>query len=360
MQTAEVDLGPLWNDRDMATTVPTSSPTTNVRVVLARRPDGVATADCFSVEETSLAPLETGSVRVGVDFLSVDAGTRTMLRGEGFHQQVGLGEVVRATGVGRIIESAAEGWHVGQAVKGGLGAQTVATVKPAHLVAIDDTVGSLSLHLGALSGSTGVTAWVGVRHIGRPVAGETFVVSAAAGAVGSMAGQIAKIDGARVIGIAGGPAKCAHLVDTMGFDAAIDYKNDDVRARLKELCPQGVNVFFDNVGVPILDDVLDNLAMGARVVICGAVSQYDHMDRVTGPSMYLRLAERQATMAGFAYFHTPDLIAPAVAELTGWVRDGIVSLPETVLEGVERYAEALQFMFEGGNIGKLLVKVSAD
>ncbi len=343
----------------MATTVPTS-PTTNVRVVLARRPDGVATADCFSFEETALASLEAGSVRVGVEFLSVDAGTRTMLRGEGFHQQVGLGEVVRATGVGRIIESAAEDWHVGQAVKGGLGAQTIATVKAAHLVAIDDTVGSLSLHLGALSGSTGVTAWVGVRHIGRPVAGETFVVSAAAGAVGSMAGQIAKIDGARVIGIAGGPAKCAHLVDTMGFDAAIDYKNDDVRARLKELCPQGVNVFFDNVGVPILDDVLDNLAMGARVVICGAVSQYDHMDHVTGPSMYLRLAERQATMAGFAYFHTPDLIAPAVAELTGWVRDGIVSLPETVLEGVERYAEALQFMFEGGNIGKLLVKVSAD
>ncbi len=330
----------------------------NTRIVLARRPDGTATPDCFSLEAMPLESLEVGQIRVGVEFVSVDAGTRTMLRGEGFHQQVGLGEVIRATGVGRIIESAADGWEVGQAVKGGLGAQTVATVKPAQLISVDDTVGSLSLHLGALSGSTGVTAWVGVRHIGRPGAGETFVVSAAAGAVGSMAGQIAKIDGARVIGIAGGPAKCAHLIDNLGFDAAVDYKNDDVRARLRDLCPDGVDVFFDNVGVPILDDVLDNLAMGARVVICGAVSQYDHMDRVTGPSMYLRLAERQATMAGFAYFHTPELIAPAVAELTGWIRDGVVSLPETVLDGIERYPEALQFMFEGGNVGKLLVKTS--
>ncbi len=336
----------------------TTSALINTRIVLAHRPEGTAVPDCFSVEATPVAPIEPGQVRVGVEFVSVDAGTRTMLRGEGFHQQVGLGEVIRATAVGRIIESAADGWEVGRAVKGGLGAQTIATMKPAHLEPIDDTVGSLSLHLGPLGGSTGVTAWVGVRHIGRPRVGETFVVSAAAGAVGSMAGQIAKLDGARVIGIAGGPVKCAHLVGNLGFDAAVDYKNDDVRTRLRELCPDGVNVFFDNVGVPILDDVLDNLAMGARVVICGAVSQYDHMDRVTGPSLYLRLAERQATMAGFAYFHTPELIAPAIAELTGWVRDGVVSLPETVLDGIERYPEALQLMFEGGNIGKLLVKAS--
>jgi len=203
-----------------------------------------------------------------------------------------------------------------------------------------------------------VTAWVGVRHIGRPVAGETFVVSAAAGAVGSMAGQIAKIDGARVIGIAGGPTKTVHLVDELGFDAAIDYKHDDVRARLRELCPDGVHVFFDNVGVPILDDVLDNLAMRARVVICGAVSQYDDIDHVTGPSLYLRLAERQATMAGFAYMHTPELIDPAIAELTQWVRDGVITLPETVHEGIERYPDALISLFAGGNTGKMLVKVS--
>lgn len=331
---------------------------TNTRVVLARRPEATATPDCFSVETQPLEPLGAGKIRVGVEFVSVDAGTRTMLRGEGFHAQVELGQVIHATGVGRVIETTDPAWPVGQAVRGRLGAQTIATLGPSGLTRVDDSVGSLSLHLGPLAGSTGVTAWVGVRHIGKVVAGDTFVVSGAAGAVGSMAGQIAKLDGARVIGIAGGPAKCAHLVEHLGFDAAIDYKNDDVRARLRELCPDGVTVFFDNVGVPILDDVLDNLAMGGRVVICGAVSQYDHMDRVEGPSLYLRLAERQATMAGFAYFHTPELIGPATAELTAWVRDGVVSLPETVLDGIERYPEALQFMFEGGNVGKLLVKAS--
>jgi NADPH-dependent curcumin reductase CurA len=330
----------------------------NTRVVLARRPEATATPDCFSVETLPLEPLDAGQIRVAVEYVSVDAGTRTMLRGEGFHAQVALGGVIHATGVGRVIETTDPAWPVGQAVRGRLGAQTIATVKTSGLARVDDSVGSLSLHLGPLAGSTGVTAWVGVRHIGKVVAGDTFVVSGAAGAVGSMAGQIAKLDGARVIGIAGGPAKCTHLIEHLGFDAAIDYKNDDVRARLRELCPDGVTVFFDNVGVPILDDVLDNLAMGGRVVICGAESQYDHMDRVEGPSLYLRLAERQATMAGFAYFHTPELIEPATAELTAWVRDGVVSLPETVLEGIERYPEALQFMFEGGNVGKLLVKAS--
>lgn len=329
---------------------------TNRRVVLLRRPTGQASPDCFRVEDVELAPLEPGHVRVAVDYISVDAGTRTMLRGEGFHMQVGIGETIRASGVGRVIESASDGWEVGQAVKGGLGAQTVATVSANEIKRVDDSLGPISLHLGVLGGSTGVTAWIGIREVAKPGPGDTFVVSAAAGAVGSIAGQIAKRDGARVIGIAGGSVKAAHVVDTLGFDAAIDYKNDDVNARLRELCPQGVNVFFDNVGGPILDAVLDNLAMRARVVICGAVSQYDDMDDVTGPSMYLRLAERQSRMEGFAYFHFPQSIVPATEELAGWVADGSIVLPETVLDGIDRYPEALQFMFEGRNIGKLLVR----
>jgi NADPH-dependent curcumin reductase CurA len=329
-------------------------PTTR-RVALVRRPIGQATPDCFAVEDVELPPLEAGEVRVAVEFISVDAGTRTMLRGEGFHMQVGLGETVRAGGVGRIVESAADGWEVGQAVIGGLGAQTLATLSATEVRRVDDSLGPLSLHLGVLGGSTGVTAWIGIREVAEPGPGDDFVVSAAAGAVGSIAGQIAKRDGARVIGIAGGPVKTAHLVENLGFDAAIDYKHDDVNARLRELCPNGVNVFFDNVGGPILDAVLDNLAMRARVVICGAVSQYDDMDDITGPSMYLRLAERQSRMEGFAYFHFPDRIRAATEELAEWVADGSIVLPETVLEGIDRYPEALQFMFEGGNIGKLLV-----
>jgi NADPH-dependent curcumin reductase CurA len=330
--------------------------TTTRRVALIERPVGQARPEHFSVEDVELGSLGDDEVRVAVEYISVDAGTRTMLRGEGFHMQVGLGETVRAGAVGRVIESNADGFAVGDAVIGGLGAQTVATMPASAIEHIDDSLGPISLHLGALGGSTGITAWIGVRNVAKPGPGDDFVVSAAAGAVGSIAGQIAKIDGARVIGIAGGPEKCAHLVESLGFDEAIDYKNDDVNARLRELCPDGVDVFYDNVGGPILDAVLDNIAMRSRVVICGAVSQYDDMDNVVGPSMYLRLAERQSTMEGFAYFHFPESIGPAKEELARWIADGSIVMPEHVLDGIDRYPEALQFMFEGGNIGKLLVK----
>jgi NADPH-dependent curcumin reductase CurA len=332
--------------------------TTNTRITLARRPEDVATPDCFAIEQEPLATLQPGQVRVGVEYISVDAGTRTMLRGEGFHQQVGIGDTILAGGVGRVVESNADGWEPGQAVRGPLGAQTVATVAADALERIDDDELPLSVYLGALGGSTGVTAWIGIRRVARPQPGDTFVVSAAAGAVGSIAGQIAKRDGARVIGIAGGERKTAYLLDELGFDAAIDYKNEDVNSRLRELAPDGVNVFFDNVGGAVLDAVLDNLALRARVVICGAISQYDDMDNVTGPSMYLRLAERQSTMEGFAFFHFPESIAPATAELRQWLAEGSLVLAEEILDGIERYPEALQFMFSGGNLGKLLVKAS--
>lgn len=328
----------------------------NTRVILSKRPVDDATPDCFSVETVEDEALEPGQVRVAVEYISVDAGTRTMLRGEGFHAQVGLGETIRAGGVGRIIESSVDGWDEGQAVRGGLGAQTIATVTPEMLEKVDDNVDSLSAYLGALGASTGVTSWIGIRKVAKPRPGDIFVVSAAAGAVGSIAGQIAKRDGAFVIGIAGGQRKVTYLTERLGFDAAIDYKNEDVNARLRELAPNGINVFFDNVGGPILDAVLDNLAMQARVVICGAISQYDDLDNVTGPSMYLRLAERQSSMEGFAFFHFPESIGPAGAELRKWLDDGSLVMDEEILDGIERYPEALQFMFNGGNLGKLLVK----
>jgi NADPH-dependent curcumin reductase CurA len=329
---------------------------TNTRVVLLKRPDGPALPEHFEVQTEELGDLEPGLVRVGVEFLSIDAGTRTMLIGEGFHRQVELGGVILAHGVGRIVESNDDEWPVGQAVKGrSLGAQTIATVLPKTLEKVDDSKGSLSRYLGPLGGSTGITAWVGVRDVAKPQPGDVFVVSAAAGAVGSIVGQIAKKDGAHVIGIAGGPEKCDFLTESLGFDAAIDYKNEDVNARLKELAPDGLNIFYDNVGGDILDAALDNLALRAKVVICGAISQYDNMSNVTGPSLYLRLAERQSVMEGFAYFHFPDSLATAADELAAWLDEGSLIAPETVLEGIERYPEALQFMYTGGNIGKLMV-----
>jgi|TARA_B110000467_G_C18278319_1_gene456915 NADPH-dependent curcumin reductase CurA len=233
----------------------------------------------------------------------------------------------------------------------------MATLKPDLLEKVDGDVGPLSLHLGLLGGSTGVTAWIGMMHVAKVQPGDVFVVSAAAGAVGCVAGQIAKKAGARVIGIAGGDRKGAYLTSQLGFDAVIDYKSQDVASELKRLAPSGINVFFDNVGGAILDAVLDNLALRARVVICGAVSQYDNMAQVQGPSLYLRLAERQSAMEGFAYFHFPDSIAPAKAQLSQWIKEGSIALPEEILQGIESYPEALGFMFSGGNLGKLLIKV---
>lgn len=330
---------------------------TNHRVVLRERPEGPITDETFGFDEETLGDLEPGHVRVGVEYVSIDAFIRTTIRDAGFHQTVPIGGVVGALGVGRIIESASDDWKVGDAVKGGLGAQSVATVPAAGLEAVDENLAPLQAHLGALGLTTGLTAWVGVRNVGAPQPGQTFVVSAAAGAVGSIAGQIAKIDGARVIGIAGGERKTSYLTEELGFDGAIDYKNDDVAERLRELAPDGVDVFFDNVGGEILDIVLDQLAMQARVVICGAISQYERTGDVKGPSMYLRLAERQSRMEGFAVFHFLESLPQAGAELAGWLADGSLRMPEQVVDGLERFPEALQMMFTGANLGKILVKV---
>ena len=329
----------------------------NTKVILNSRPDGEATSECFSVIEEELVDLSPGEVRIANESLSVDAAIRTMLRGEGFHMQMGIGDTVFAGGVGRIVESTVEGWDVGRAVRGPLGAQSFSKLSIEHLELLEESNLPLSVNLGILGGSTGVTAWIGIKKVARPQPGDLFVVSAAAGAVGSIAGQIAQKEGAKVIGIAGGARKINHLLNDLNFEAAIDYKSEDVRARLAELAPNGVNGFFDNVGGDILDAVLENLALRSRVTICGAVSQYNDMDNIHGPSAYLKLAERQSAMEGFAYFHYPELIGPAEEELRQWLHEGSIQLAEEVIDGIEKFPEALGFMFSGGNLGKLLVKV---
>ncbi|MBC09722.1 MAG: NADP-dependent oxidoreductase [Gammaproteobacteria bacterium] len=329
----------------------------NLKVILTSRPVGEATSECFSIIEEDLTALSPGEVRIANESLSVDAAIRTMLRGEGFHMQMGIGDTIFAGGVGRIVESTVDGWDVGRAVRGPLGAQSFAALSTEHLELIEESNLPLSVNLGILGGSTGVTAWIGVKKVARPNPGDLFVVSAAAGAVGSIAGQIAQKEGAKVIGIAGGKRKISHLLNDLKFEAAIDYKSEDVRAKLAELAPNGVNGFFDNVGGDILDAVLENLALRSRVTICGAVSQYNDMDHVQGPSSYLKLAERQSAMEGFAYFHYPEFIKPAEEELRQWLHEGSIKLAEEVIDGIEKFPEALAFMFSGGNLGKLLVKV---
>lgn len=331
----------------------------NRKVVLARRPDGLPGPDCFRVEAEALVPLDEGQVRVDVSHLSIDAFIRTVLEEDAYHGSLPIGGTVTALGVGRVRESRAGVLAPGDAVYGPLGAQTIATLPGGMLEKVDEKQAPLTTYLGILGLTSGMTAWFGVHEVGRVSAGDTFVVSAAAGAVGSLAGQIAKNRGARVIGIAGGPAKTKWLLEELGFDAAVDYKGEDVAARLREIAPDGVDVFFDNVGGEILDVVLDQIREGARVVICGAISQYqgDVSHGVRGPRLYLRLAERHARMEGFAVDHFRDRYPEARAGLAKWREEGRLVLPEHVERGLGRFGDALRLLFEGGHQGKLILEV---
>ena len=332
---------------------------TNRKVVLASRPRGVPVASDFRIESEALAPLADGQVRIDISHLSIDAFIRTALEASSFHTSVPIGGTISALGVGRVRESRFAGLTAGDAVFAPLGAQSVATLPGAMAKRIDEKLAPATAHLGVLGLTTGLTAYMGVRKVGAVRKGETFVVSAAAGAVGSVAGQIAKIDGARVIGIAGGASKLRHLTEELGFDAAIDYKRENVAERLRALAPEGVDVFFDNVGGENLDVVLDQIRPGARIVICGAISQYsgDMSKGVRGPALYLRLAERHARMEGFAVFHFAEAFPEAEAALAEWLASGRLKLHEHVEHGLEKFGATLAMLFDGSHTGKLLLAV---
>jgi NADPH-dependent curcumin reductase CurA len=333
--------------------------TENQKVVLAARPRGVPAPGDFRLEREALAPLEEGQVRVDVSHLSIDAFIRTSLETSAFHGSVPLGGTIIALGVGQVRESRAANLAAGDWVTGPLLAQSVATLPAPMLRKLDTQLAPATAYLGVLGLTTGVTAYVGVRTVGEVRPGETFVVSAAAGAVGCMAGQIAKLSGARVVGIAGGPEKCRFLTRELGFDAAVDYKRDSVADQLRAAAPDGIDVYFDNVGGPLLDVALDQIRLRARVVICGAISQYsgDMSAGVRGPALYLRLAERRARMEGFAVNLFPESLAEAEAALAVWLREGRVRLPEHVVKGLESFGAALATLFTGGHTGKLLLAI---
>jgi len=325
------------------------------RIVLVERPTSTPEEHHFRVESEPVAELADGQARVKPIALSIDAFIRTALNEGSFHRSVPIGGLVSALGVGLVEESRSESIATGDHVFGPLGAQTVAVVPGAALMPIQTNDFPAATFLGALGMSTGVTAYCGMAMIGEPQPGQTVVVSAAAGAVGSIAAQVAKLAGANVIGIAGGPHKQAFLLDDLGLAGAIDYKNEDVAERLSELAPDGVNVFFDNVGNPILDLVLDHIAERSRVVICGAVAQYGNMQNIAGPSLYLRLAERHSRMEGFTVMHFADRWDEATKQLSSWLRNGDLIMRETVVDGIEQFPEAIAMLFNGGHVGKLLL-----
>ncbi len=328
----------------------------NRKVVLAKRPSGMPELDCFAVVEEPLDAPQAGQVLVDVEHLSIDAFIRTTLDGAGIHGTVPEGATIVALGVGRVRASGDDRLRQGDAVFGPMGAQSHVLAPAAMFQKLDVNGVPARAHLGVLGLTTGLTSYVGMVTVGEVAKGDTVVVSAAAGAVGSVACEIGRILGARVIGVAGGPDKVAYLENELGIAAGIDYKNEDVAARLAELAPQGVNLFFDNVGGELLDIVLDRIAPEARVVICGAISQYQHMADVRGPSLYLRLAERNASMRGFTVDYHSAAHAQANADLARWLAAGEFHLREHIVEGIERFPEALLMLFNGGHTGKLMVK----
>ncbi len=331
---------------------------TNRKVTLKERRDGPPVASQFElVDEEARVPGD-GEILVATDTISVDAFIRTSLNDwSGLHGQTPIGGTITALGVGRVVDSKSDRFGVGDAVTGPTLAQTYATMPADAFQKIDDSEVPMSAYLGILGITTGVTAYFGMRYVGQAKAGETVVVSGAAGAVGTVAAQIAKIDGARVIGIAGGPHKVRYLTETIGLDGGIDYKGEDIDARLKELAPDGVDVFFDNVGGEQLDIVLDNIRDRARIAICGAISQYGHQQDVRGPKLYLRLAERYSRMEGFTVMHFAEHYPEAYAQLTEWMKSGALKLPEHIEDGIDAFPGALEKMFSGGHMGKLMVKI---
>ncbi len=312
----------------------------------------------FGIEDVSIDNIPAGHVVAKVDTLSMDAWIRTTLNDEGMHKTGDIGTTIRALGVGQIVETNSENLAIGDWVYGLMSAQTHALLPDSAATKVEPEDGiEPSAFAGQLGITTGLTAWVGLVAVGEVQENDIVVVSGAAGAVGSVVVQLAKARGAVVIGIAGGPEKCKYLTDTLGADVAIDYKGTDVADALAKAAPDGVNVFFDNVGGEILDNVLDNLATsGARVVICGAISQYQHLEDVRGPKLYLRLAERNASMRGFVVSHYAAQYPKAISEISELMRSGKLVLPEHIVEGIDRFPEALFMLFNGKHLGNLVVK----
>ncbi len=324
---------------------------------LAARPVGLPKpSDWAYVQEPVAEPAE-GEVLVKIAYVSLDPAMRGwMNEGRSYIAPVGIGEVMRAFAVGEVIASKDPDVVVGEHVVGLLGVQEYAIANGKGVFKVDPSLAPLPVYLGTL-GMPGVTAYFGLLDIGRPQPGETVLVSGAAGAVGGLVGQIAKLKDARAVGIAGGPEKCAYLLADLGFDAAIDYKSENLDAALSEHCPNGIDVYFDNVGGEILDAALARLARHARVVICGAISQYNNTGPVRGPSNYLSLLVNHASMTGFVMSDYLDRYQQAVQEMAGWLASGQLVSREDVAHGLDSFPEVLLRLFSGENTGKLVLEV---
>ena len=335
---------------------------TNHQIRLAARPVGLPKDSDWSFAEEPVTLPADGGVLVRSTHLSLDPAMRGwMNEGKSYIAPVGIGEVMRAGGIGVVVASQNPAFAVGDQVSATLGVQEyclipAAQIQRSALVRIDTRLGSQTQWLNVL-GMPGMTGYFGLMEVGQPRAGETVVVSGAAGAVGQTVGQLAKIKGCRAVGIAGVPDKCRWVVEELGFDACIDYKSGSVRDGLKQHCPDGVDIYFDNVGGEILDTVLTRINRKARIVICGAISQYNNTTPVQGPKNYLSLLVNRARMEGMVVFDYAERYPLAVAEMAGYLKDGRMKSREDVVHGLANFPAALLKLFSGANFGKLVLQL---
>ena len=331
--------------------------TQNTVVRLVKRPSGMVTPDCFTILPEPVRAPNAGEITVKVAFVSLDPAMRGwMVDRKSYIPPIGLGEMMRAGVIGEVTASNAPQFAVGDTVSGWGGVAQYLTGPAMMFNKVDPKLAPLERLIGGL-GMPGVTAYYGLLAVGAMQPGETVVVSGASGAVGAVVGQIAKIKGGKVIGIAGGTEKCGYCVDELGFDACINYKAENVDKRLGELIPDGLDVYFDNVGGDILEACLNHLKMKARVVICGAISGYNDTDLQPGPRNYLNLLVQSARMEGFVVTNYMASAGEAVAEMAGWMHAGKLKFREDVQEGIERFPQVFNMLFTGENFGKLVLKV---
>jgi NADPH-dependent curcumin reductase CurA len=330
----------------------------NKQILLSKRPVGMPEADTWTLQEAEIPELKEGEFLIQNHYISLDPAMRGWMNDvRSYIPPVGLGDVMRAGSIGTVIKSNKHPkFKEGDVLTGWGGVQQYDISQGDTYYKVVTSLAPMPTYIGTL-GMPGMTAYFGILEVGKIKEGDIVLVSGAAGAVGSVVGQIAKIKGCRVVGIAGGPEKCKYLVDELGFDGAIDYKNENIHSGIKQHCPKGIDVYFDNVGGDILDAALARLRMNARVVICGAISQYNNTTAIKGPSNYLSLLVNRATMQGMVVLDYAKKYGEGAMQMGQWMMQGKLKSKEDIYEGIENFYPTFQRLFTGDKKGKLVLKV---
>nr|WP_262914345.1 NADP-dependent oxidoreductase [Tenacibaculum aquimarinum] len=330
----------------------------NKQIIFKKRPVGNVESDVFELQNNPIPELKDGEVLIQNHYISLDPAMRGWMNDtKSYIPPVAINDVMRSGSIGKVIKANNHPtFKVGDCITGWGGVQQYIVTNGENYYKVDDKLAPMPMYIGTL-GMPGMTAYFGITQVGKIKEGDIVLVSGAAGAVGSVVGQIAKIKGCTVIGIAGGKEKCDYLVNELGFDGAIDYKSDNLYEALKEKCPKGIDVYFDNVGGEILDAALTKLRMHARVVICGAISQYNNKAKVNGPSNYLSLLVTRSTMQGMVVMDYAKDYAKAAQEMGMWMAQGKLKSKEDIYNGIENFYETYQRLFTGDKKGKLVLKV---